>query len=335
MGEFEQIAYFVHPEVLWLLLLIPAYILWYLRYYAPRRLLIRLSYDPLSFRPPKINLAFLRFVPRVLQLLALAMMIIAMARPQFAREIVSHQSEGIDIMLLLDTSGSMETDDFPPNRLEVAKNVAISFINGLKQDRVGIVLFAEEALSYSPLTLDHQFLKRLISSIHSDILPKQGTAIGSAIAIGINRLRESPSPSRVMILITDGANNRGQIDPITAARLARLYGIRIYCIGIGREVYLKQFPLGGSRQVKSDLDEQTLIEVASITGGAFFRSTDAQSLQAIFEEIAVMETSVSPQAESVFREPTDRYPFFVKAAIILLGLSFVSMLTFMYNPLEQ
>lgn len=333
MNALIGIEYFANPEALWLLLIIPIYIFWYLKFYAPKRLVIQLSYDPLSFKAPKYNLAFLRYVPRVLQILAISLIIVALARPQSATEIIEKESEGVDVMLLLDTSGSMETEDYPPNRLEVAKSKAISFIEGRENDRIGIVLFAEEALSYAPLTLDYQLLTRLIRSIHQEILPKQGTAIGSAISVGINRMREGNHPSKVMILLTDGANNRGQIDPITAAKLAKQYSIKIYAIGIGKEVYLRSYPLGGRRQVKSDLDEQSLMEISAITGGAFFRAVDPQSLEEVFEEISQMETSEAKG--TVYRELVDHYPSFLQAAIILLALSFLSMLTFMYNPLEQ
>jgi len=333
MNKYLGIEYFANPEALWLLLLIPIYIFWYLRFYAPKRLLISLSYDPYSLKRPKLNLAFLRFIPRILQLCAIVSIVIALARPQSATEIIESQTEGIDIMLLLDTSGSMETEDYPPNRLEVAKKTAASFVEGRKHDRIGIVLFAEEALSYSPLTLDYQLLNKLIRSIHQEILPKQGTAIGSAISIGINRMRDSQHPSKVMILMTDGANNRGKIDPITAAKLAKNYHIRVYCIGIGKEVYMRSYPLGGKRSVQSDLDEQSLMQIAAITGGVFFRSTDQQSLDAIFDQIGEMETAEA--RESVYRELVDHYPKFIQIAIVCLGLSFFSMLSFIYNPLEH
>lgn len=333
MNAFLGIEYFANPEALWLLLSIPIYLFWYLRFYARKRLLIRLSYDPLSFRPPRVNLSFLRFVPRALQLLTIALIILALARPQAASDVIEQKTEGIDIMLLLDTSGSMETEDFSPNRLAVAKQTANAFIQGRPDDRIGLVLFAEDALSYVPLTLDHELLSRQIKLVHSEILPKQGTAIGPAIAVGINRLRGQAPNSRVMILMTDGANNRGKIDPITAAKLAAQHGIRIYCIGIGKETYLKSFPLGGKRQVQSDLDEETLIKVASLTNGTFFRSTNAQGLQAIFRQISELETD--EQAEKLFREVVDLYPRFVQLAIICAFFAFLSMLTFMYNPLEQ
>lgn len=333
MKEIVGIGFFANPEVLILLLVLPAYVYWYLRYYEPRRLIIRLSYDPEALKPPRINLAFLRFVPRVLQVTAMAFIIIAGARPQTATELIENRSEGIDIMLLMDASSSMETEDFFPNRLEVAKRTAISFVNGRKEDRIGLVLFAEQALSYAPLTLDYQLLNTLITEISFRLIPKDGTAIGDAIGIGINRLRESQYPSQVMILITDGANNEGQLDPVSAARLARQFGIRIYCIGIGKPQYTRQFPLGATREIRPELDEDGLKNIAQITGGTFFRSEDEQTLSNIFAQISQLETV--EMREEVFREVTDLYPKYLKIGIVLLGLAFLSMLSFMYNPLEQ
>lgn len=330
MKSLLGIDYFANPEALLLLLLIPVYLFWYMRFYRKQRLVIRLSYDPVQLQKPKFNLAFLRILPRTLQVLGISFLIIAIARPQTATEVVENRVEGIDIMLLLDTSGSMETEDFLPNRLEVAKSTAIEFIEARQEDRMGIVLFAENALSYAPLTLDVDFLTRMVRSISFNLLPRQGTAIGSAIAVGINRMRDSGSSSKVMILLTDGANNRGQIDPITAAKLASTYGVKIYAIGIGKETYIQP---GTNRKVVSDLDENTLIRMAELTGGQFFRVTSTYRLEEVFNAISKMEKN---QLNTLsYRRVEDHYPLFVKIAIVLLVFAFALMLTFMYNPLEQ
>ena len=330
MKTWLGIDLFANPEALLLLLLIPVYLFWYSRYYRRQRLVIRLSYDPIKLKQPSVDLAWLRHLPRLLQLLALALLIIAIARPQSADEVVQREAEGIDIVLALDVSGSMEADDFVPNRLEAAKRNARAFVEGRKSDQIGLVLFAAEALSYAPLTLDHIYLDRMIREVDFGMLPENGTAIGAAIGTAINRLSSGSNPSQVIILLTDGANNRGAIDPISAARLAREQNIRIYSIGMGRTLY--QAEGGGSVQA-GDLDENTLKTIAQISGGRFFQATDPKRLRAIFAEISQLETG---QVQDLsYRIVQDRYPIFVKIAILLLGLSFLLMLTFMYNPLEQ
>ncbi len=330
MKSWLGIDLFANPEALILLLLLPVYLFWYHRFYRRQRLIIRLSYDPVKLKRPSFDLSALRHLPRLLQLAALALLIIAIARPQSADEVVQRQAEGIDIILALDVSGSMEEDDFVPNRLEVAKYNAQEFIDGRTSDQIGLVLFAADALSYAPLTLDHAFLVRMIEGVDFGLILPQGTAIGSAIGTAINRLEEGSNPSQVIILLTDGANNRGAIDPISAARLAASRGIRIYCIGIGRELY-ELDEAGNPTQI--DLDEGTLNSIATISGGRYFRATEPARLKAIFEEVSQLERG---QVQDLsYRIVQDRYPVFVKVAILLLGLSFLLMLTFIYNPLEQ
>ncbi|MEM6268630.1 MAG: VWA domain-containing protein [Bacteroidota bacterium] len=322
---------FKNPGFLLLLLLIPAYLFWYVWWYSPRRLIVPLSYDPSKLAPPKLNLSWMRVVPHGLNMVALAIMVLALARPISSLESEERYSEGIDIMLVLDTSGSMETDDFKPNRLEVAKETATKFIDGRLDDRIGVVLFAEDAFSYAPLTLDYQLLKKQIKAINANIMPKEGTAMGSAIAVAINRMLETNSPSKVMILLTDGASNRGQIDPITAAKLAGDENIKIYAIGIGKEEYQRR-TMFGTQTIKSDLDEATLKEVADLTTGKFFRSTNAKSLDEIFNIISGME-KVEIQ-EYYNREEKDIYPSMLILALGFFALSVIVMMTFVYNPLE-
>lgn len=332
MEALSQINQFANPEALLLLGLIPAYLIWYMAYYGKKRLVIALSYDPTELQQPKYNFAFLRYIPLVLQLAGLALAIIALARPQSSFEQNLRKAEGIDIMLLLDTSASMEATDFDPNRLEAAKKHAIGFIDGRVEDRIGMVLFAQDAFSYAPLTLDYNLLKELIDDINFGSVPKQGTAIGQAIAVGINRLRESEAPSQVMILLTDGANNRGQIDPITAARLASQMDIRIYAIGIGKDEFTRYTPTG-YRKFASDLDEETLKKIARVARGRYFRATDPEGLKSIFEEISQLEKVEIEQ--ELFSQVNDHYPPFLFAGIICFLLGFLLMVSFMYNPLEQ
>lgn len=322
---------FKSPVFLLLLLIVPAYLFWYVWYYSPRRLIVPLSYDPKKLAPSKIDLSWVRVVPHVLNMLALTIMILALARPISSLETDERYSEGIDIMLVLDTSGSMETDDFKPNRLEVAKKTASEFVSGRLDDRIGIVLFAEDAFSYAPLTLDYDLLKSQIKSINPNIMPKEGTAMGSAIAVAINRMEETKSPSQIMILLTDGASNRGQIDPITAANLAKDKRIKIYSIGIGKENYQRR-TMFGTQTIKSDLDEETLKQISELTGGQFFRSTDESSLEEIFGIISGME-KVEIKEDHI-REERDVYPGLLFTAAILFAASLLLMMSFLYNPLE-
>lgn len=322
---------FKDPLYLLLLLLIPAYLVWYFWWYAPRRLVVPLSYDPSKLSPPKVQLGFLRFAPHLLNILALFFMVLALARPITRNERQDRYSEGIDIMLILDTSGSMEIADFEPNRLAVAKKTAIDFVNGRAGDQIGIVLFAEDAFGYSPLTLDYDLLKKNLDKIDSNMMPKEGTAMGSAIAVGINKMSQHESPSKVMILLTDGASNKGEIDPITAAELAKDADIKIYAIGIGKEEYQRK-TMFGIQTIPSDLDEGTLKEISAITGGQFFRSEDESSLRSIFDQISNME-KVEIKGE-VVREEKDHYSPILVVSGILLGLSLLIALTFVYNPLE-
>lgn len=322
---------FKNPGFLLLLLLIPAYLIWYVWWYSPRRLIVPLSYDPEKLAPTKIDWSWLRVIPHVLNMLVLAIMVVALARPISSTESDERYSQGIDIMLVLDTSGSMETDDFKPNRLEVAKETAVRFLDGRLDDRIGIVLFAEDAFSYAPLTLDYDLLKKQIEAINSNIMPKEGTAMGSAIGVAINRMVENKSPSKVMILLTDGASNRGQIDPITAANLAHDEGIKIYAIGIGKEEFQRR-TMFGTQTIKSDLDEETLKKIAELTDGQFFRSTNAKSLDEIFDQISQMEKVEIQEYKN--REERDIYPGMLLWAGIFMTLSIVVMMTFVYNPLE-
>jgi Ca-activated chloride channel family protein len=237
----------------------------------------------------------------------------------------------VDIMLIHDTSGSMETQDFKPNRLEVAKETAMDFIEGRSYDRIGMVVFAEDAFSYAPLTLDCSLLKQQIKAITPDIMPKEGTAVGSAISVGINRLKESKTPSKIMILITDGSSNRGQIDPITAAELAKRNKIKVYTIGVGKPEFTQQTAFG-PQTIKSDLDEGSLKRIAEITGGQFFRSTDKRSLQTIFDKISSMEKVEIEELS--YRQENDLYMPMLFWALIIFCVNVLVMVTFIHNPLE-
>lgn len=324
---------FEHPWFLILLLPLLAWVSWYVLVFPEKRIRIALSYDPDKIQKGGNISVFLRGLPIVFRIVSIAFWILALARPQSAGELLLREDAGIDIALLLDTSASMETEDFKPNRLEVAKTVSQEFIQSRPADRIGLILFAEDAFTYSPLTLDHALLTQLISTLQMGILPKEGTALGAGIAAGINRMEDSKSLSKIMILITDGANNRGKLDPLNATRLAANRGIRIYTVGVGQEEFLVKDPLKGVVNQKTDLDIKTMEQIAQISGGKFFRATEPEMLRKVFDEINTLEKSLSMGEDD--RRVEDRYPLFVKIGIILFGLSLLFQLLSWYNPLEE
>lgn len=325
---------FRSPGMLFLLFLLPAYLFWYILWYSPRRLVVPLSYDPDKVIKRRINLSWLRFTPMVLQLVALFLLVIALARPISSTENTQIEGQGIDIMLVMDASGSMETPDFPPfdNRLEAAKVRASEFVNGRVSDRIGIILFAEDAFSYVPLTMDYDLLDKQIKAINTRMMPKEGTAMGTAIGLGVLRLRDSESRSKVMILLSDGASNRGQIDPITAAQQAQDYNIKVYPIAIGTDEYQQMTAFGPQHIVNEDYDLPTLEEIAKTTGGTAFRAQDPEALAAVFAQIGEMEKS--NVKSNITREEYDVYQRpLLWAGIFLLG-GFLLGLTMLGNPLE-
>ena len=253
--------------------------------------------------------ARLGWLPTALGLAALALGIVALARPQ-ARDVQRERfTEGIDIALVLDVSPSMEADDFQPNRFEAAKAVAAEFVDGRISDRIGLVVFAAEAYTQAPLTLDYDFLKQMLAEVQMGLL-EQGTAIGTAIATAVNRLRDSEAESKVIILLTDGENNRGEIDPATAAEVAQALDVRIYTIGVGSDQGRIPGPFGslfGGTAVP--LDETVLRQIAQQTGGRYFRATDRDALRAIYEEIADLEKT--ELQERTFEEVEERYAWFL------------------------
>lgn len=283
---------FANPEFLWLLAVIPglAYYFWWRR----RTMVTELQFS--SLRPfedtSKSLRERLRHSPVGLRLMGLACLIIALARPQSVSSRQNMSTEGIDIVLLLDVSGSMLAEDFTPNRISAAKQVATDFIDGRQNDRIGLVIFSGESFTQCPLTTDYAVLKNLLQQVKNGMIV-DGTAIGMAIANGVNRLKDSSAKSKVMILLTDGVNNRGEIDPITAAKIAATYGVRIYTVGVGAEgeaPYPVQTPFGIRRQlIPVDLDEKALSAIAEMTGGKYFRATDNSKLMAIYKEIDKLE----------------------------------------------
>jgi len=283
---------FANPVFLWLLLLLPAigYYLWWRR--AKMNVVLQFSSLQVFGKIPKTIREQMRYIPLGLRMTAIVLFIIALARPQSISDKQSISTEGIDIVLELDLSGSMLAEDFNPNRIDAAKKVASEFIDGRMNDRIGLVVFSAESFTQCPLTTDYPVLKGLLRDVKNGMIA-DGTAIGLAIANGVNRLKDSKAKSKVMILLTDGVNNRGNIDPITAARIAATYNIRIYTVGVGARgeaPYPVQTPFGIRRQmIPVDLDEKVLTQVAEMTGGKYYRATDNRKLKAIYKEIDQLE----------------------------------------------
>ncbi len=281
------------------------------------------------------SISILRFIPSLLFALCLILILIALARPQSTNEQVEQWSEGIDIMLVIDISQSMELQDFEPNRLEAAKDVARNFVEGRFQDRIGLVVFSGDAYSRSPLTTDYDLLNTYIDEIQFDLIESRGTAIGSSIAVGTNRLRESNSSSRVMILLSDGENTAGNIDPVTAAKLAQAYNIKIYTIGIGKEgrVPFGRDHFGRVRYVENNLDESTLREIAKIGNGNFYRVTDKTALEQVFSQIDQLEKA--DIKESRYKDTTDFYLAYLKWALVILLVWLFLKSTFITSALTD
>ncbi|MBM3167879.1 MAG: VWA domain-containing protein [Bacteroidetes bacterium] len=263
---------------------------------------------------------YLRLIPSSVFFLFLILLAVALARPQRSNERVEQYTEGIDILLVMDISESMDLQDFNPNRLEAAKKTAIEFINGRFGDRIGMVVFSGEAYSLSPLTNDYDLLTSLIEEINFSMIETKGTAIGSAIAAGTNRMKDSESPSKVMILLSDGESNAGNVDPIFAAQLATAFDIKLYTIAVGKDgmvPYGTDF-FGRPNMVESYLDESTLREIASIGNGQFFRASDGQALNSIFKEIDRLEKTEI--LENRYKETADFYRIYLFWAMLLFVL---------------
>lgn len=262
---------------------------------------------------------YVRHLPFVLRILAMIFLIIAMARPQSSNKLRTSTTEGIDIMISLDISTSMLAMDFKPNRMEAAKEVAINFIQGRPNDRIGLVIFAAESFTQCPLTIDHAVLVNLFREIRTGML-EDGTAIGDGLATAVNRIKDSESKSKVIILLSDGENNRGQIAPLTAAEIAKTFGIRVYTIGVGT-IGMAPFPINThfGQQVQNmevKIDETMLKEIASITSGHYFRATDNNKLVDIYKEIDEMEKTKTEVQE--YTKKSEEFLIFALLALIFL-----------------
>ncbi len=313
---------FAYPWCLVALAAIPFLVVWHVRRRGREPALRFSEVTPLAALTPS-PWAKVAWLPFAIRLLALGLLSVALARPQRGAAGEEIVPEGVDIMLVLDVSSSMLAEDFRPNnRLHVAKEVVADFIQRRRSDRLGMVVFARHALTKTPLTLDHDILLTQLEDVQIGSIP-DGTAIGNAIASAVNRIRNSDAKSKLMILLTDGENTAGEIDPLTAARLAKTFGIKVYTVGVGRGglvPYPFRDPLAGVvyQNVEIPIDEETLKKIADTTGARFFRARDAQSLEAVYEEIDTLERTEIQQVRYV--RYTELAPPFMTAALLFLIL---------------
>lgn len=310
---------FVNPNLLYLLLLIVPVIVWYVLNHKRTHASIQVSTIKGIGKNHITYKHILRHVVFALRVFTIALIIIAIARPQSTLSWKNEESEGIDIVLALDISSSMLARDFQPDRLEAAKDLAIQFIAGRRNDRMGLVVFSGESFTQCPLTTDHRVLINLFRDIKSGMI-EDGTAIGMGLATSVSRLKDSDAKSKVIILLTDGVNNRGAIAPVTAAELAQTFGIRVYTVGVGTEgmaPYPVPTPFGIQiRNVPVEIDEETLQEIAQNTGGEYFRATDNKKLKQIYEQIDKLEKSKIEVKE--FSQKDEEFLAFVLLAAFLL-----------------
>lgn len=321
------------PVFLWAILLVPLIFVlrWAVRYYFNQKLPVAVSTRDLKNSAANL----VRLVPELLLILVLMLLLTAMARPQKTNEKVEQYTEGIDIMIALDISQSMQIEDFQPNRLDAAKQVALDFIDGRLQDRIGLVVFSGDAFSLAPLTTDYDLLRSYVRDINFEMIENRGTAIGSAIAVVTNRMRESEAKSKVCILLSDGDNTAGNIDPITAAELASAYGIKMYTIVVGREglvPYGKDF-FGRPNMIENTVDESTMRKIAEIGGGQFFRATDNQALMSVFNTIDQFEKAEIK--ETRYKDTSDYYFVYLQWAASFFLLWLLLKSTFISNILQD
>ncbi len=311
---------FAEPEYFYLFILVPFFIAWYIlrqrRHYPTFTVPSEAALSGLRISPRVV----LRHVPFALKILAFSALVLAVARPQSSSSKETITTEGIDIIITVDVSTSMLAEDFKPNRIEAAKRTAVEFVDNRPNDRIGLVVFAGESLTLCPVTIDHAVLKNLLNSVREGMVEDQ-TAIGLGLATSVARLKESKAKGRVVILLTDGVNNAGFVAPLTAAEIARTYGIRVYTIGIGTRgmaPYPVKTQFGTQyRNVEVQIDEEILRQIAKMTGGKYFRATNNKALQEIYTEIDELEkTKVDVQVFKKFKE--EFLPFVIVAFVLLL-----------------
>jgi len=321
---------YAHPFFFWLLGLIPLLAGLYFFLLNRKKPVVHYSSLGVFKEIHKTWRQRLIHLPMVLRLLALSVFIVAMARPQSTSRSQDINSEGIDIVLCIDISGSMLAEDFKPNRIEASKKVALDFIAGRENDRIALVIFSGEAFTQCPLTTDHSVLKNLFKDINSGMLV-DGTAIGEGLATAVNRIKESKAKSKVVILLTDGVNNAGSVDPLTAGEIAKKFGIKVYTVGVGTNgfaPYPVKTPFGIQYQsMEVQIDEDILRQIAQETGGKYFRATDNNKLKQIYDEIDRMEKTIIEVTE--FRKKGEEFLPLVLAGLALLLAEGISRYTFL------
>ena len=313
---------FANPTYLYLLLLLIPMIGWYIYKLSKSQASLQVSsseaFDLPAAKSWKIHL---RHLPFVLRMIAIALLIVVLARPQSTNSWQNSSTEGIDIMLAMDISTSMLAEDLKPNRLEASKDVAASFINGRQNDNIGLVVFAAESFTQCPLTIDHTVLLNLFKDIQPGII-QDGTAIGLGLANAVSRIKDSQAKSKVIILLTDGVNNTGEIAPVTAAEIAKSFDVRVYTIGVGTQGEAP-YPIPTAfgiqyQNIPVEIDEPALKQIAATTGGQYFRATDNASLKEIYSEIDQMEkTKISVQEFSKKQEEYKMWALIVFALLLV------------------
>lgn len=325
--------HFANPEFFLLLLLVPLLVLWYLL--NNKKINVPIKFSTIEgFRrtKPSLRVKFLH-LPFGLRVFGIILIIIALARPQSSSSEKQIETEGIDIVIALDISGSMLAEDFKPNRLEAAKKITEKFIDERQNDRIGLVIFSAKSFTQCPITIDHSVLKNLLKQIKSGLI-EDGTAIGMGLATAVDRLKDSKAKSRVIILLTDGINNTGIISPLTASEMAKAFGIRVYTIGVGtlgKAPYPFQTPFGIQyMNVDVEIDEALLKDIAQSTGGKYFRATNNKALESIYNEIDQMEKTKIKQ--TVFTTFTEEFFPFLLIGTIAIFLELL-LRTFVFKKL--
>ena len=314
-----------------LLLLIPM-IIWYIWKLRKSQASIQLSSIEGFSKAPNTLRIYLRHVPFILRMGAFIFLVIALARPQTTNKVSTSTTEGIDIVMSVDISSSMLAQDLKPDRLEAAKEVAASFINGRPTDNIGLVIFSAESFTQCPLTTDHAVLLNLLKDVQCGMID-DGTAIGHGIATAVSRLKDSNAKSKVIILLTDGSNNRGEIAPLTAAEIAKTFGIRVYTIAVGT-IGEAPYPIQTTMGVrivpmKVEIDEKILTQIAQVTGGLYFRATNNKALKEIYQEIDQMERSKMSVKE--YTKKYEEYAFFAMIAFSFFLLELLLRYTLLKN----
>lgn len=319
---------FANPGYLWGLLVLPIIIVYYIFKHSKSNASLQVS-SLIGFQnAPKSWKVYLRHLLLVLRILTIALLILVLARPQSTSSWENVSTEGIDIILALDISSSMLAEDFKPNRLEASKEVAMEFIAGRPDDRIGLIVFSGESFTQCPLTTDHAVLMNLFQDIQSGMI-EDGTAIGLGLANSVSRLKESNVKSKVIILLTDGVNNQGEIAPLTAAEIAHTFGIRVYTVGVGT-IGTAPYPFKTAfgiqyQNVPVKIDEEVLREIANLTDGKYFRAINNAKLREIYKEIDLLEKS-KIEVREVSRK-TEEFFLWALIAMLLLSLEIILRLT--------